>query len=54
MIYKNWVELIKLIQFEVKSGNDLMCIVIVIVEFLECGFGLMFGNVLCCVLMSLL
>lgn len=54
MIYKNWVELIKLIQFEVKLGNDFQCKVIVVVELFECGFGLIFGNVLCCVLLLLL
>lgn len=54
MIYKNWVELIKLMQFEIKSGVDFLCVVIVVVELLECGFGLMLGNVLCCVLLFLL
>ncbi|MEX5730126.1 DNA-directed RNA polymerase subunit alpha [Rhodovulum iodosum] len=52
MIHKNWQELIKPTQLEVKPGNDPMRQATVIAEPLERGFGLTLGNALRRVLMS--
>ena len=52
MIHKNWAELIKPNQLEVKPGNDPMRQATVIAEPLERGFGLTMGNALRRVLMS--
>ena len=52
MIHKNWAELIKPTQLEVKPGNDPIRQATVVAEPLERGFGLTMGNalrrVLCC------
>ena len=52
MIHKNWQELIKPTQLEVKPGNDPARNATVIAEPLERGFGLTLGNALRRVLMS--
>ena len=52
MIHKNWAELIKPAQLEVKSGNDQLRQATMIAEPLERGFGLTLGNALRRVLMS--
>ena len=52
MIQKNWGELIKPAQPEVKPGNDPMRQATVVAEPLERGFGLTLGNALRRVLMS--
>ncbi len=52
MIQKNWGELIKPAQLEVKPGNDPMRQATVVAEPLERGFGLTLGNALRRVLMS--
>ncbi len=52
MIHKNWAELIKPQQLEVKPGNDPQRQATLIAEPLERGFGLTLGNALRRVLMS--
>jgi DNA-directed RNA polymerase subunit alpha len=52
MIHKNWAELIKPQQLDVKPGNDPARQATVIAEPLERGFGLTMGNALRRVLMS--
>ncbi|MYF88151.1 MAG: DNA-directed RNA polymerase subunit alpha [Boseongicola sp. SB0676_bin_33] len=52
MIHKNWQELIKPTQLEVRPGNDALRQATVIAEPLERGFGLTLGNALRRVLMS--
>ena len=52
MIHKNWAELIKPAQLEVKPGNDPARQATVVAEPLERGFGLTLGNALRRVLMS--
>ena len=52
MIHKNWAELIKPAQLEVRSGNDQLRQATMIAEPLERGFGLTLGNALRRVLMS--
>ncbi len=52
MIHKNWAELIKPNQLEVKPGEDPMRKATVVAEPLERGFGLTMGNALRRVLMS--
>ena len=52
MIHKNWAELIKPTQLDVKPGNDPMRQATVIAEPLERGFGLTLGNALRRILMS--
>jgi len=52
MIHKNWQELIKPQQLEIKPGNDPKRQATVIAEPLERGFGLTMGNALRRVLMS--
>ena len=52
MIHKNWAELIKPMQLEVKPGNDPSRQATLIAEPLERGFGLTLGNALRRVLMS--
>ena len=52
MIHKNWAELIKPSQLEIKPGNDPMRQATVVAEPLERGFGLTLGNALRRVLMS--
>ena len=52
MIHKNWAELIKPAQLEVKQANDPTRQGIVLAEPLERGFGLTIGNALRRVLMS--
>jgi DNA-directed RNA polymerase subunit alpha len=52
MIHKNWAELIKPTQLEVKPGNDPARKATVIAEPLERGFGLTLGNALRRILMS--
>ncbi|MEE9389571.1 MAG: DNA-directed RNA polymerase subunit alpha [Paracoccaceae bacterium] len=52
MIHKNWAELIRPNQLEVKPGNDPTRQATVIAEPLERGFGLTMGNALRRVLMS--
>ena len=52
MIHKNWQELIKPSQLEVKPGNDPARQATVVAEPLERGFGLTLGNALRRVLMS--
>ena len=52
MIHKNWAELIKPQQLEVKPGNDPARQATVVAEPLERGFGLTMGNALRRVLMS--
>ena len=52
MIHKNWQELIKPTQLEVRPGNDPLRSATVVAEPLERGFGLTLGNALRRVLMS--
>ncbi|MEP5759196.1 MAG: DNA-directed RNA polymerase subunit alpha [Litoreibacter sp.] len=52
MIHKNWQELIKPTQLEIKPGNEPARKATVIAEPLERGFGLTMGNALRRVLMS--
>ena len=52
MIHKNWAELIKPTQLDVKPGNDAGRQATVVAEPLERGFGLTLGNALRRVLMS--
>jgi len=52
MIHKNWSELIKPAQLEVKPGNDPLRQAVVVAEPLERGFGLTLGNALRRVLLS--
>ena len=52
MIHKNWAELIKPQQLDVKPGNDPARQATVVAEPLERGFGLTMGNALRRVLMS--
>ena len=52
MIQKNWAELIKPTQLEVRSGNDPSRQATLIAEPLERGFGLTLGNALRRVLMN--
>ena len=52
MIHKNWAELIKPNQLEVKPGNDVARLATVVAEPLERGFGLTLGNALRRILMS--
>ncbi len=52
MIHRNWQELIKPMQLEVRAGNDPARQATVIAEPLERGFGLTLGNALRRVLMS--
>ena len=52
MIHKNWAELIKPQQLDVKPGNDPARQATVTAEPLERGFGLTMGNALRRVLMS--
>ena len=52
MIHKNWAELIKPNQLEVKPGNDPARQATIVAEPLERGFGLTLGNALRRVLMS--
>ena len=52
MLHKNWQELIKPAQLQVKPGNDRTRQATVIAEPLERGFGLTLGNALRRVLMS--
>jgi DNA-directed RNA polymerase subunit alpha len=52
MIHKNWAELIKPAQLDIKPGPDPMRQATVVAEPLERGFGLTLGNALRRVLMS--
>jgi DNA-directed RNA polymerase subunit alpha len=52
MIHKNWAELIKPTQLDVKPGNDPLRQAVLIAEPLERGFGLTLGNALRRVLLS--
>ena len=52
MIHKNWQELIKPTQLDVKPGNDPARQATVVAEPLERGFGLTLGNAIRRVLMS--
>jgi len=52
MIHKNWAELIKPQQLDVKPGNDPMRQATLVAEPLERGFGLTLGNALRRILMS--
>ena len=52
MIHKNWENLIKPAQLEVRPGNDPQRQATLIAEPLERGFGLTLGNALRRVLMS--
>ena len=52
MIHKNWAELIKPTQLDVKPGNDPARQATVVAEPLERGFGLTLGNALRRILMS--
>ena len=52
MIHKNWAELIKPLQLEVKPGNEPARQATIVAEPLERGFGLTMGNALRRVLMS--
>ena len=52
MIHKNWAELIKPVQLDVKPGNDPTRQATLIAEPLERGFGLTLGNALRRVLLS--
>ncbi len=52
MIHKNWAELIKPTQLEIRPGNDPQRQATVIAEPLERGFGLTLGNALRRVLLS--
>ena len=52
MIHKNWLELIKPQQLNVKAGADAQRTATLVAEPLERGFGLTLGNALRRVLMS--
>src|SRR5690606_24931744 len=52
MIHKNWAELIKPTQLEIKPGADPSRVATVVAEPLERGFGLTLGNALRRVLLS--
>ena len=52
MIHKNWAELIKPAQLDVRAGADASRVATVVAEPLERGFGLTLGNALRRVLMS--
>ena len=52
MIHKNWQELIKPTQLEIKPGNDPQRQATVVAEPLERGFGLTLGNALRRILLS--
>ena len=52
MIHKNWAELIKPQQLDIKPGNDPARQATVVAEPLERGFGLTMGNALRRVLLS--
>ncbi|RMH46526.1 MAG: DNA-directed RNA polymerase subunit alpha, partial [Alphaproteobacteria bacterium] len=52
MIHKNWQELIKPTQLDVKPGNDPTRQATIVAEPLERGFGLTLGNALRRVLLS--
>jgi DNA-directed RNA polymerase alpha subunit len=52
MIHKNWAELIKPTQLDVKPGNDPLRQATLVAEPLERGFGLTLGNALRRVLLS--
>ena len=52
MIHKNWQELIKPTQLDIKPGNDPARQASVVAEPLERGFGLTLGNALRRVLLS--
>ena len=52
MIHKNWAELIKPQQLDIRSGADASRVATVVAEPLERGFGLTLGNALRRVLMS--
>ena len=52
MIHKNWQELIKPAQLDVRPGNDPARQATVVAEPLERGFGLTLGNALRRVLLS--
>jgi len=52
MIHKNWQELIRPQQLDIKPGNDPARQATVVAEPLERGFGLTMGNALRRVLMS--
>ena len=52
MIHKNWAELIKPTQLEIKPGADSSRVATVVAEPLERGFGLTLGNALRRVLLS--
>ena len=52
MIHKNWQELIKPNQLEMKQGNDPLRQATFVAEPLERGFGLTLGNALRRVLLS--
>ena len=46
MIHKNWAELIKPAQLDVRAGADASRVATVVAEPLERGFGLTLGNAL--------
>ena len=52
MIHKNWAELIKPQQLDIRSGADASRVATVVAEPLERGFGLTLGNALRRVLLS--
>ena len=52
MIHKNWAELIKPTQLDVRPGNDPTRVATLVAEPLERGFGLTMGNALLRVLLS--
>lgn len=52
MIHKNWAELIKPTQLDIKPGADATRVATVVAEPLERGFGLTLGNALRRILLS--
>ena len=52
LVYKNWQELIKPSQLDVKAGHDVKRFASIVAEPLERGFGLTLGNALRRVLLS--
>ena len=52
MIHKNWAELVKPTQLDIRPGNDPLRQAVVVAEPLERGFGLTLGNALRRVLLS--
>ena len=52
MIHKNWAELIKPAQLDIRAGGDSARVATLVAEPLERGFGLTLGNALRRVLMS--